>query len=255
MAQKVFNELISNGPMTARQIAERLDIPRPSAYDQVKSLIKKELVLEKVVENKKVFIIDDIKNIQKLLNDKIESLEAEKAEFEKSLPNLLKQFSFIEPQIKFYTGREGVKQVMGHIMQNRDIETLLMWPMSEMLKVLGSEYLAEINAKRIKRNISIRGVWPEDKKIDPKDHPYLGVGEGHLRELRLAPKGLTWNMGYWMYDDKVIFLSSEKEGFGFMIHSKDFADLMRLQFELVWKVSEPVEHKTPKKDSFLESIA
>ena len=48
---------------------------------------------------------------------------------------------------------------------------------------------------------------------------------------------MTWDMGYWMYEDKVAFLSSEKEGFGFVIHSKDFANLIKVQFEEIWKVS------------------
>ena len=46
-----------------------------------------------------------------------------------------------------------------------------------------------------------------------------------------------------MYEDRVVFLSSEKEGFGFVVHSKDFVDLIRLQFEQIWKVSKPVVDK------------
>jgi hypothetical protein len=44
-------------------------------------------------------------------------------------------------------------------------------------------------------------------------------------------------MGYWMYEDRVVFLSSEREGFSFVIHSKEFAQMMKLQFEQMWKVS------------------
>ena len=240
ITQRVFSEIVDKGPRTARQLAEGLDIPRPSVYDHLKILIKKGLVVERQEESKKIFSIDDIKNIRELLGDKIKALEQEKKQFEDSLPSLLKKVSFIEPQIKFYSGREGMKQVMNHIMINRDIETLLLWPMSEMMKVLGPEYLEELNIKRVKRNISIRGIWPEDKKLDLKKYPYLGTGKEHLRELRLAPKGITWDMGYWMYEDKVAFLSSEKEGFGFVINSKDFANLTRVQFNAIWQISKPV---------------
>lgn len=114
---------------------------------------------------------------------------------------------------------------------------MLMWPMSEMMKVLGPEYLEELNEKRIKRNIFLRAIWPEDKKLDTKKYPYLKGDEDHLRELRFAPKGMTWDMGYWMYEDKVAFLSSEKEGFGFVVQSKDFSHLMKIQFEEMWKIS------------------
>lgn len=237
ITQKVFNDLVANGVSTASKLAERVGIPRSSVYDHLKILIQKGLVTERSEENKKVFQIDDVRNIQELLNDKIKALEVEKKQFELSLPSLLQKVAFIEPQIKFYSGKEGMKQVMNHIMLNRNIETILFWPMSEMMKVLGPEYLKELNDKRVKRNIFIRAIWPKDKALDTKEFPYLGAGEENLRDLRYAPENMTWNMGYWLYEDKVAFLSSEKEGFGFVVQSKDFSNLMKLQFEEIWKIS------------------
>jgi sugar-specific transcriptional regulator TrmB len=243
LTERVFNELVSKGPSTARQLAERLALPRPSVYDHLKILIQKGLITEKNQENKKIFLVDDLKNISELLGSKIKDLETEKKEFEKVLPTLLGKTSFIEPQIKFYSGKEGVKQVLNHIMWNSHIETVLMWPMSEMMKVLGSEYLEELNKKRVKRNIFLRVVWPKDKALDTSEFPYLDSGEDNLRDLRIAPEGMTWNMGYWMYEDKVAFLSSEKEGFGFVVHSHDFAQLLKVQFDQIWKASTPISNK------------
>lgn len=252
ITQRVFDDLINRGPSTARQLADRLGLPRPSVYDHLKLLIKRGLVTERQGEGKKLFLIDNLKNIEELLQEKINHLEQEKIKFGHSLPALLKKVEFIEPQIKFYSGREGVKQVMNYIMINRNIETLLMWPMSEMMKVLGPEYLEELNVKRIQRKISIRGIWPQDKRLDAKKYPYLGAGQEHLRELRLAPKNMTWDMGYWMYEDKVAFLSSEKEGFGFVVHSQDFANLIKVQFNAIWQISEPVKPEPQITDDFLE---
>jgi sugar-specific transcriptional regulator TrmB len=234
---KVFNDLVANGATVASKVADRVGIPRPSVYDHLKILISKGLVTERKEEYKKIFQIDNVQNIQELLADKIKVLENEKKQFELSLPSLLQKVAFVEPQIKFYTGKEGMKQVMNQIMLNRNIETELFWPMSEMLKVLGPEYLQELNEKRVKRNIFIRAIWPAEKTVDTEKYPYLKASEDTLRDLRLAPAGMNWQMGYWMYEDKVVFLSSEKEGFGFVVHSKDFANLMKLQFEQMWKIS------------------
>jgi sugar-specific transcriptional regulator TrmB len=239
ITERVFNELISRGPSSARQLADWVGIPRPSVYDHIKILMSKGLVTERKEEGKSLFCLDDIGNIEELLDYKIKALESEKSKFRASLQALKSKTHSVEPQIKFYSGKEGVKQVMNHIMLNRNIETMLMWPMSEMMKVLGAEYLKELNDRRVKRNIFLRAIWPLDKKLDIKKYPFLGAGEEHLRDLRFAPKGMTWSMGYWMYEDKVIFLSSEKEGFGFVVRSKDFADLIKLQFEEIWRVSRP----------------
>jgi len=237
ITQKVFNDLVANGATTASKLADRVGIPRPSVYDHLKILIKKGLVTERKEEYKKVFQIDDVRNIQELLNDKIKALEVEKKQFELSLPSLLQKVAFVEPQIKFYSGKDGMKQVLNHIMLNRNIETILFWPMSEMMKVLGPEYLKELNEKRVKRNIFLRAIWPADKTLDTDQFPYLKGGEDTLRDLRFAPAGMTWNMGYWLYEDKVAFLSSEKEGFGFVVQSQDFSNLIKLQFEEIWKIS------------------
>ena len=237
ITQKVFNDLVANGATTASKLADRVGIPRPSVYDHLKILIKNGLVTERKEEYRKVFQIDDVRNIQELLDNKIKSLQAEKKQFELSLPSLLQKVAFVEPQIKFYTGKDGLKQVLNHIMLNRNIETILFWPMSEMMKVLGPEYLQELNEKRVHRNIFLRAIWPKDKAIDTNEFPYLKGGEDTLRDLRFAPAGMTWNMGYWLYEDKVAFLSSEKEGFGFVVQSQDFSNLMKLQFEEIWKIS------------------
>ncbi len=243
ITQQVFNELVNKGSMNARQLSEKVGIPRPSVYDHLKILKKKGLVMERTEDGGKIFSIDDVKNIEELLNKKIRSLEKEKVEFQNALPSLLKKTTFIEPKIKFYSEKEGVKQVINQIMLNRDIETILMWPMSEMMKVLGDEYLKDLNIERVRKNIFLRVIWPEDKILDTEKFPYLGTGEEHLRDLRIAPKGMSWDMGYWMYEDKVAFLSSEKEGFGFVVQSKDFAKLIKAQFEEIWKISTSIIEK------------
>jgi hypothetical protein len=44
-------------------------------------------------------------------------------------------------------------------------------------------------------------------------------------------------MGYTIYDDKVSFISSEKEIFGFIVQSEEFSKLMKLHFDLFWNIS------------------
>ncbi len=252
--QRIFSYLVENPPTHARQIAEHLDIPRPSIYDYLRILIEKGLITERYEENKRVFCIDDVKNIPMLLEQKIETLQTEKKKIEKVLPSLLNQTNFFEPKMKFYTGPEGMKQVLNQMMLYRDIETILMWPMSEMLSVFGKSYLENLNKQRIKQNISIRGIYPQDKKVNYKENPFLGIGGRHLREIRFAPKGMTWNMGYWLFKDKIAFLSSHKEGFGFIIHSKDLAELQKAQFEAIWEISKPAKPEPQHTDQFLKSI-
>ncbi|KKS83544.1 MAG: Transcriptional regulator, TrmB, partial [Parcubacteria group bacterium GW2011_GWA2_43_11] len=58
-----------------------------------------------------------------------------------------------------------------------------------------------------------------------------------LVERRYAKAGQAFRMSYSIYDDKVVFISSAKEAYGFVVQSKEFAELMLMQFELLWSNS------------------
>ncbi|MFA6476389.1 MAG: helix-turn-helix domain-containing protein [Candidatus Paceibacterota bacterium] len=251
---RVYTQLLENGCSSARQLAENLGLPRTTVYDNLRLLIDSGLVIEKEEENKKLFEADDVKNLQHLIRGKIEKLKKEDRLISEVLPNLNLNLKALDPKIKFYPGAKGIRQVLKDMLWYENIETLTMWPINEMVEILGKEYLEDLNRRRIKQNISIKGIWPRDKAVDLKSHPYLGIGKGHMRELRLAPKGMTWNMSYWLYADKVAFISSRKEGFGFVIHSRDFSDLIKAQFEQIWKSSKPIKAEPKYTDSFLRTV-
>lgn len=253
-SRRVYLALLESGTSSARTLAENLNIPRPSVYDQINLLIQRGLVLERAEGSKKLFQVDDVKNLARLVTDQMEHLKHEKVELDALLPKLMKGQGSIEPRIRFYSGVEGVRQVLNDIHWYHDLETMSLWPIREMIDLLGKEYFEEFNRRRIRQGLFIRAIWPQDKRVRFKDYPFLGAGGGHLRELRLAPKGLTWNMGYWIYADKVAFLSSRKETYGFVIHSRDFAEMMKTQFEGIWKESKKIKPEPQHTNKFLETV-
>ncbi|MEW6407526.1 MAG: helix-turn-helix domain-containing protein [Patescibacteria group bacterium] len=255
-AANIYMRLLETGPISARQLAENLGLPRATIYDNLKLLIKNGLATEQedAESGKKLFSVDDIKNLPQLVRSKIETLKQEEEKIKKLLPGLSAKIKTVEPKIKFYSGPEGIKQVLKDMLWYKNIETLTMWPISEMVEILGKEYLENLNRRRIRQNISIRGIWPRDRAVDLKNHPYLGIGKGHLRKLRFAPKGMTWQMSYWLYADKVAFISSRLESFGFVIHSRDFAELLKAQFEIIWRISKPIPPQPQYTDRFLKTV-
>lgn len=249
----IYNTLYEEGFLSARQLADHLSLPRPTIYDNLMILINNGLAVEKNAGSKRLFGIDEIKNVKRLLREKIDMLHEKELVVNELVAKRPPAESF-EPKIKFFTGADGIKQVLRDLLWHDHIETLTMWPISDMVGILGQEYLEQLNRRRIRQNISIRGVWPRNKAVDFKHHPYLGVGGGHLRHLRLAPKGMTWNMSYWQYADKVAFISSKKEGFGFVVHSLDFVGLIKAQFEQIWPLSTPIRPQPQFTDNFLKTL-
>ncbi len=250
----VYMQLMEKGSRSAKQIADGLAIPRTSVYDHLKLLIQKGLVIEEHREGKKCFAIDDPQNLPKLIDGHIDSLKAERDHIIDILPSLLKNPTSLDPKIRFYSGIEGVRHVLNDFKWQRNAKTMAMWPMSEMVALLGKEFFNDLNRRRIKQNVYVQGIWPHDKGIDTRDNPFIGTGPEFLRELRVAPKDMTWNIGYWIYGDKVAFISSQKEAFGFTIHSKDFSQLMKLQFETIWNQSRKIKPSRKYTDDWIERV-
>ena len=123
-----------------------------------------------------------------------------------------------------------------------------------MVEVLGEDFFRQFNKDRIKRNIHVRAIWPSKQSLDIKKHPYLGIGEDFLREIRIAPKEIDFSMGYWIYENKVAFISSNKESFGFILEGKEFADMLSSQFEVLWKISKELKIAEKYTKPFIKDI-
>jgi len=135
-----------------------------------------------------------------------------------------------------------------------DLETELYWPVKDMIKVLGEDFLFEFNKKRVRNGIGIRVIWPQEKTSDVEKNIFLAPGREVLREVRLAPAGIDFSMGYWAYGSKVMFMSSRAENFGFIVESKELRQLLKTQFEILWKISEPLKSAPENAKKFLAEI-
>lgn len=234
LSQKIYRELLEHGEATARFLSEKLGITRPSTYDHLALLKKKGLVVEKKKENKTYFAADDVRHIERALTQSIERLEEQKHVFATMLPTLLTAGSSESPKIRFYEGKEGLAYLVNDVLWAKGETVYTMWPYEEMLAVLGEEVLTRFNKRRLQEKIRIHALWSHGSK-QKDDH--IWSGKDQLTERRHAPKDISFRMGYTIYGDKVSFISSSREVFGFIVQSKDFAELMCGQFKLVWSMS------------------
>ena len=78
--------------------------------------------------------------------------------------------------------------------------------------------------------------------------------EAFKREIRIAPANISFAMGYWFYANKVAFLASRKEGFGFIIESEELVEALKAQFEVVWQISKVLSCKIEDVSEFLRVL-
>jgi hypothetical protein len=89
---------------------------------------------------------------------------------------------------------------------------------------------------RLKYQITLNIIHKvQDGQFDTTEG--LKEGWNSYRKIRQAPENFEWSVSYWIYDNKVLFSSGGKDRFAFIVHSKEFADLMILLWKQVWEVS------------------
>jgi hypothetical protein len=65
---------------------------------------------------------------------------------------------------------------------------------------------------------------------------------------------MSYVLGYWIYANKVAFLSSARESYGFLIQSEELAQTLTAQFELLWQVSTPLKFDPKVVEVFLGEL-
>lgn len=235
-AQRTYLELLSGGPQSAAFLAKKLSLPRPTVYDAIHVLEEKSLVVSQEINGKSVFSIGNPQHLLQMLDTASEEIGQARKSMEQVLPELLKSPRVTEPKIKMFSGREGGQQVMRDILWYKDITTYTLWPMYKMIDVITPEFLEWHNKRRVARNISLESVRKfDDTQVDTEKYPYLGTRPEDLRTLKYLPEGIDFSMSYWIYGDNVAFISAEKELYGFIVHSREFVDMMKIHFDLLWK--------------------
>lgn len=230
----VYMDLALHGTSSARQISVRLSMTRPSVYDQIKILLKKGLVAERDMDGKAMFAIHDIADLGRLMEEDRARLDALTTDFDAAKKKLQAKTESVEPKIKFIGGCDAVLLAMHDMLWDDSVTLKAVWPYQEMIRVLGKKSLVEFNRKRIRNDLRLQTIWPGGKKVGDD---FIWKDGDDLVERRIAPETFRPRMAYTIYGDKVLFISSAAESFGFVVQSRDFAHLMTEQFEVLWSIS------------------
>jgi hypothetical protein len=238
-AKRVLLDLSENGVSPAASIAARLRMPKPSVYDALHELVHESLVTEFSEDRGKTFAITDKEQILRIYKKKMEEMALAQSNLITFLGQQDKKTVVARPRIKFYSGVEGIKQAfrdMPWVKEHK--EAYLMWPTTDMINLLGTDFLYEHRKPGLALGVTVNVVEPErDRVLQKGNEDWLKNDPKNLNKVRYAPKNIDWQMSYWLYGDKCLFASGGEEKIAFMIHSKEFTDLQKILWQQVWNIS------------------
>lgn len=250
----VYLDLVEHGSSPAGRLAKRVGIPRSSLYGYLEGLTAKGFVRQSEQYNVKLWEAEAPERIVSLINKRRQDIEKVATQFNALLPSLQKKqkSDFVTPRFHYFEGIEGVKHVLRDMLWYSDLETQAFWPIHEMVDILGTDFFENLNVRRIRQNLYTQAIWPKRAIVDIKKYPFLGVGKAFKREIREAPAAINATMGYWAYGNKVAFLSSRRESFGFIVESVELRQMLKTQFDILWSISKPIAVNPAHTRSFLE---
>jgi len=233
----LFEKLFFSGLMSASELSKRMVISRTSVYDQVKVLKSKGLLIESLDGGTKKFAVQTPAKISQLIQEKEDSLETARKDFIEIEKLYKSQLRVMLPKIQIYKGRKELQQMIKDVLLFRDITLYSYWSIADTLDILTPSFFAKYHEERADRNIHLKAIWPSNQAQSDKIKAFLKKYIRQNSEVRVAPTNKNFSLGYEIYTNKVCFISSAQESYGFVVESDELVQTMKTQHEIIWRIS------------------
>jgi HTH-type transcriptional regulator, sugar sensing transcriptional regulator len=234
----VYVATLALGHGTVSVISRKAGINRTTGYDILSSLAVLGLVRISGKEPKQEYIAESPDNLIAMLERRLEETELAIEKVKTFVPELKTIHTVTDrPQIKFYEGIEGMKQVYEDTLTSTE-EIRAYGNYDEVYDVL-KNYFPKYYQRRAAKGIHIRGIAPRTHLSEERQR----MDEKEGRELTLVNPGkYSLSPEIDIYDNKVM-IASWREKLGIIIESAEIADAMKKIFELAWIGAKQVEEK------------
>lgn len=143
-----------------------------------------------------------------------------------------------KPKILFFPGLEGYKTAYEDSHTTKEKKLFGIYSPKDVWDVLGEKYADYMVSQRMRRGIALKVIRSRTKEVIPGKYPNSPMD---LREVRFAPEGFDFPISTYVYDNKVLILSSRQELFGLIIESADIAAAHRNYFSALLQISTSYE--------------
>lgn len=237
----VYLGLLGMGRGTVTQIARKANINRTTGYEVLSSLCNHGLVRISGKEPKQEYVAESPDNLVTLLEKRLQDTQTKLNAAKEFVPQL-KSMHRIEdrPQVKFYEGSEGLRQVYEDTLTSHEAIRAYA-TVDDMHKGLPN-YFPEYYKRRADKGIAIRAIVPRtDAGLERGSHD-----AEEKREIAFVPKDKYYfSPEINVYDNKVM-IASWREKLGIIIESSEIADAMKKIYELAWAEAKRLDGNSAK---------
>lgn len=234
---KIYLAGLKAGPVLASFLARKTGINRPNVYDNLKLLAKKGLVSTTGRKYNQRFVMEDPINLERYLERKKKEVDKMKSYLKMAIPEaetIINEKSGT-PNVKFIDGEEGLRNAVLDSLKCGDKEILAVVASREFFATLGVDFSKHYVEQRVKHNIKTKTI--RLKSHEDYEEKFFHQHEKQLRDMRYAPENISFSESFFIYNDVVVYLSSQKENFGLVVESQEHSEMMRGLFNVLWNAS------------------
>jgi len=235
-SQEVLMDIVRHGTSPVADIAARLNMPKSTIYDAIAPLLEQSLINEYNDGRGRSYGVSDAGQIARAQEERIATLKQAQSSLLSLMTRSQKQDSVARPKIKFYAGILGMKQAFRDMMWEKGLtETHMLWATKDMIDI-DEDFFKWHGTQRFKYGVFIYSICKhEDRKLQTRKHEWLkNDAKSNLVDVRYLPKGFDWKMNFWIYGNKCLCASGGTEKIAFTVHSKEFAQMMKLLWDSTW---------------------
>lgn len=233
---QLYLTLVSYGALTAGDLIKITAAKRPTVYYALRQLQEHGLVHRTGTPGTERFQAESPEKLLNLVTFRERELQELGKELQIIIPLLATAHRPYEgiPGVSFYEGETAMKQAITETLycRSRHIDSLA--PSDNFFWQVGQNFSANYIQERIARKITTRNLW--EMPLEPKImlHSYAG-----LSEVRILPKAMhgRFRTTMFLYDDKVMYVSSLKSGYVLVVRSKEHYETMKALYDGLWEHS------------------
>lgn len=236
---EVYMALLTKSPQSALELSKNLYKGRTKIYRLLELLNEKGLVNTLVDDVGKKFEANSVRQLELLLKEKESELEKLKTQSMQVFETLesLKPTLIGETKIKYYKGKEGLKQVTWNTLRAKGIFRI--YEINLMHAFLDHDFSEKVRAEFALRRILVHQLT-NHKTFEP----YTDVAQ-HVKDWTLKyidPSKLSISIETAVYNDVYVLYSFEGEDvFCVELYNQKLAAMQKQIFDLIFEYAHPMK--------------
>jgi sugar-specific transcriptional regulator TrmB len=226
---KIYLTLLESGPSSVRNLAQKSNINRGTAYDILKTLKELSLVSYYHKATKQYFIAEDPTKLFNLLEQKLQDLTSIKDQVNQLIPYLKSLYDRAgeKPVVKYYEGHLGIKTILTDVLETAESlspRDYLVFSSSTIKNYLYKAF-SNFTKQRVEKKIKV--------KVIALGHEGTTAEYAETKSLTKKESSPTYIL---IYGNKVAMISinSQSELLGIIVEDLALAATQRQLFKYIW---------------------